>query len=85
MFLKRLLVIQVATYLIYKFSDKVNTPIKDRIMTQYNVKGRYTDDRGRSHNFQLISDLSDRRYIEQLVRAKYPAKNVYINIVNQAL
>ncbi len=54
-------------------------------MTQYNVKGRYTDDRGRSHNFQLISDLSDRRYIEQLVRAKYPAKNVYINIVNQAL
>ena len=52
-------------------------------MTQYNVKGRYTDDRGRSHNFQLISDLSDRRFIEQLVRARYPADKVFIHIVNQ--
>ena len=52
-------------------------------MTQYNVKGRYTDDQGRSHNFQLISDLSDRRFIEQLVRARYPADKVFINIVNQ--
>ena len=54
-------------------------------MTNCNVKGRYTDDRGRSHNFQLISDLSDRRYIEQLVRAQYPADKVFINIVNQDL
>ena len=54
-------------------------------MTQYKVKGRYTDDRGRSHNFQLISDLSDRRYIEQLVRAQYPAKQIFINTVNQDL
>ena len=52
-------------------------------MAKFNVKGRYTDDRGRSHNFQLISDLSDRRYIEQLVKAQYPANKVYINIVNQ--
>ena len=53
-------------------------------MTLYNVKGRYTDDRGRSHNFMIESDLSDRRFIEQLVRARYPADKVFINTVNQA-
>ena len=52
-------------------------------MTQYNVKGRYTDQQGRTHNFRLVSDLSDRRFIEDLVRAQYPAVKVYINIVNQ--
>ena len=52
-------------------------------MTQYNVKGRYTDDRGRSHNFMIESDLADRRFIEQLVRARYPAKDVFINNVRQ--
>ena len=54
-------------------------------MTQFNVKGRYTDKYGRSHNFRLISDSSDRRYIGDLVRAQYPAKDVFINIVNQDL
>ena len=54
-------------------------------MTQFNVKGRYTDRYGRSHNFRLISGSSDRRYIEDLVRAQYPAKDVFINIVNQGL
>ena len=53
-------------------------------MTIYNVKARYTDDRGRSHNITLQSDLSDRRFIEQLVRARYPADKVFINTVNQA-
>ena len=52
-------------------------------MTQYNCKIRYTDDRGRSHNVIIESDLSDRRYIEQLVRARYPAKDVFINNVRQ--
>ena len=55
------------------------------LMTQFNVKGRYTDRYGRSHNFRLISDSSDRRYIEDLVHAQYPAKDVFINIVNQDL
>ena len=50
-------------------------------MTLYNVKGRYTDDRGRSHNFMIESDLSDRRYIEQLIRAQYPADRIFINNV----
>ncbi len=52
-------------------------------MTQYNCKIRYTDDSGRSHNVIIESDLSDRRYIEQLVRARYPAKDVFINLVSQ--
>ncbi len=50
----------------------------------YEVKARYTDDRGRSHNVQLESDLSDRRYIEQLIRARYPADKIFINTVRQA-
>ena len=53
-------------------------------MTIYNVKARYTDDRGRSHNITQQADLSDRRYIEQLIRAQYPADKIFINIVNQA-
>ena len=43
-------------------------------MIQFNVKGRYADNQGRLHNFQLISDVSDRRFIEDLVRDQYPAK-----------
>ena len=50
----------------------------------YEVKARYTDDRGRYHNVQLESDLSDRRYIEQLIRARYPADKIFINTVRQA-
>ena len=54
-------------------------------MTQFKVKGRYTDNQGRSHDFQLISDCSDRRFIEDLIRAQYPAKRIFINTVNQDL
>ena len=54
-------------------------------MTQFNVKGRYIYNQGRFHDFQLISDVSDHRFIEDLVRAQYPAKDVFINIVNQDL
>ena len=53
-------------------------------MTIFNVKARYTDDRGRSHHITLQSDLADRRYIEQLIRAQYPADKIFINTVNQA-
>ena len=53
-------------------------------MTQYNCKIRYTDDRGRSHYVMVESDLTDRRYIEQLVKARYPAEKVYINSVRQS-
>ena len=52
-------------------------------MTIYTVKGRYTDDRCRSHQIVIESDLSDRRYIEQLIRAQYPADRIFINNVSQ--
>jgi hypothetical protein len=52
-------------------------------MTQFNVSGRYTDSRGRSHNFSITSDSADRRFLEELVRAQYPADRVFINKVSQ--
>ena len=64
--------------------QKIQVHLTTGKMTQYNVKGRYTDDRGRSHNFMIESDLADRRFIEQLVRARYPADKVFINTVNQS-
>ena len=54
-------------------------------MTQFNVKGRHTDNQVRSHNLKLIPDVSDRRFIEDLVRAQFPAKTIFINTVNQDL
>jgi hypothetical protein len=52
-------------------------------MTQFNVSGRYTDSRGRSHNFSITSDSADRRFLEELVRVRYPADKVFINKVSQ--
>ena len=54
-------------------------------MPLFNVKGRYTDKQGRSHYFKLVSDCSDCSFMNDLVRAQYPAEKVYINIVNQDL
>ena len=51
---------------------------------KFDCRIRYMDDRGRSQYVNIESDLADRRYIEQLVRARYPAKQVYINLVKQA-
>jgi len=48
---------------------------------EHHCKGRWIDDRGRSHNWELKSDLADRRHIEQLVRSRYPATKVIINFV----
>ena len=52
-------------------------------MTQYKVKGRYIDRQRRSHYFELFSDSSDRNFIKDLVRAKYPVVDIFINTVNQ--
>ena len=52
-------------------------------MTQYIVKGRYTDSTGRSHNFVEETDLADRGYIEEFIRSRYPVgKWLFINNVN---
>lgn len=50
----------------------------------FNVKGRWTDFRGRSHNFTMQSDSADRDLIRQLVESRYPAEKVYINNVSQS-
>lgn len=52
-------------------------------MTQYKVSGRYVDLQNRSHTFAIISDCADRRFLEGLVKAQYPAEKVYINKVSQ--
>ena len=52
-------------------------------MAQFNVKGRYVDRQRRSHYFELVSDCSDRPYIKDLIRAKFPAEEIFINTVNQ--
>lgn len=52
-------------------------------MTQFNVTGRYVDSRGRSHNFAITSDSADRRFVEELVKIRYPADKVFIGRVSQ--
>ncbi len=47
----------------------------------HTATGRWMDEKGRSHNFSIDSDLADRGHIESLVEARYPAKKVYINYV----
>ena len=42
------------------------------------AKIRYTDFQKRSHFVEVESDSSDRRHIEDLVKASYPAEKVYI-------
>ena len=46
------------------------------IMTHW-AKVRYTDSKGRSHYVTVESDLADRTFIEELVRAQYPAEKIY--------
>ena len=47
------------------------------------AKIRYVDFQKRSHTVEVESDTSDRRHLEDLVRAKYPAEKVYFHSVRQ--
>ena len=47
------------------------------------AKIRYTDFQKRSHFVEVESDNTDRRHIEELVKARYPAEKVYIQSVRQ--
>ena len=47
------------------------------------AKVRYTDFQNRSHFVEVESDFADRRHIEDLVRAQYPANKVYFQSVRQ--
>ena len=45
------------------------------------AKVRYTDFQKRSHFVEVESDFADRRHIEDLVRAQYPADKIYFQSV----
>ena len=47
----------------------------------HHATGRYVDHQGRSHYFSVDSDVADRSYIKDLIEARYPAKDVFINTV----
>ena len=50
-------------------------------MTQQICKGRWIDNSGRTHNFEIESDRAERSHIIDLVEAMYPAKKVFVNSV----
>jgi len=47
------------------------------------AKVRYVDFQKRSHVIEIESDNADRRYLEDLVKARYPAEKVYFQSVRQ--
>jgi len=47
------------------------------------AKVRYVDFQKRSHTVEVESDSADRRHLEDLIRAKYPAEKVYFHSVRQ--
>jgi hypothetical protein len=50
-------------------------------MTQQICTGRWIDNYGRTHNFEIESDRAERSHIIDLVEAMYPAKKVFVNSV----
>ena len=47
------------------------------------AKVRYVDFQKRSHVVEIESDSADRRHLENLVKAQYPAEKVYFQSVRQ--
>ena len=45
------------------------------------AKIRYIDEQNRSHYITIESDVADRRHIEDLVRCRYPAMEIYFQSV----
>ena len=45
------------------------------------AKIRYIDEQNRSHYITIESDVADRRHIEDLVRCRYPVKEIYFQSV----
>ena len=54
-------------------------------MTQQICTGRWIDNSGRTHNFEIESDRAERSHIIDLVEAMYPAKKVIVNSVRPAV
>ena len=49
------------------------------------AKVRYVDFQKRSHTVEIESDTADRKHLEDLVKARYPADKVYFQSVRQKL
>ena len=47
------------------------------------AKVRYVDFQKRSHTVEIESDTADRKHLENLVKARYPADKVYFQSVRQ--
>ena len=47
------------------------------------AKVRYVDHQKRSHYVEIESDSADRRHLEDLVRARYPAEKVFFQSIKQ--
>ena len=47
------------------------------------AKVRYVDFQKRSHTVEVESDTADRRHLEDLVKARFPAEKVYFQSVSQ--
>ena len=47
------------------------------------AKVRYVDFQKRSHTVEVESDTADRKHLEDLVKARYPADKVYFQSVKQ--
>ena len=47
------------------------------------AKVRYVDFQKRSHTVEVESDSVDRKHLEDLVKARYPADKVYFQSVRQ--
>ena len=50
-------------------------------MANHSYNARWTDNKGRSHNFKGSSDCTDRDFIRSQVRAQTGAKDVSVNFV----
>ena len=46
-------------------------------------QGYWRDDRGIKHDFEIESDRAERRFIKELVEARFPAKSVQVNLVQR--
>ena len=52
---------------------KISTPLKMKHL----AKVRYVDEQNRSHYIEIESDVADREHIKELVKCRYPAKEIY--------
>jgi hypothetical protein len=47
----------------------------------YTCTGYWRDSRGVRHNFEVESNRTERRFIKELVEARYPTDKVTVNFV----